>query len=541
MPASWSRSTFAAVLACSTLACSTLVCSTLCTAAEPVTLDNLVPPEPNRADEPLAAKFSMAQALHFLDSASLEWQQSWQCFTCHTNISYLIARPNVSADAPAHREVRKYAEELVSLRWEEVGRRFDAEVVAIAAALALNDAASTGKLHPLTRTALDRMWSAQRDDGAWPWPTGCRWPPMESDEHYGVTLAAIGVGAAPDGYAETPAAQTGLAKIRSYLKNNPPTDLHHRGMVMWASTYVDGLMTADERKTCIDDLIAAQRPDGGWAFSQLYPWKRADDKPQDLESSDGYGTAFSIFVLRKAGVAADHPAIVRGVAWLKSHQRASGRWFTRSLNKDNEHFISHAGSAYAVMALSLCEPKANLAGGGAATSTAAAPRTSAALSDVKLDADSPAVQAYLAEQERRRNQRLDTLRTRLAEYRRDPAKASIVPVLAEQLAEWEHKPPEQVSFDGAYDYAPTTGRIGYSKKVRFLENAPDGKSILLVDNVVLAISGLGTGDYAHGKFFGIDWAILVGKQGPDYLFRGSPKKRFDAELVDLESVLRVKP
>src|SRR5947209_645176 len=220
-------------------------------AAEPVTLENLVAPESNSASEPFAKQLSLANAAHFLDSAALDWQQSYQCFTFHTNISYLIARPSISGDAPAHREVRKYAEELVSLRWSEVGKRSDAEVVAIAAALALNDAATTKKLHPLTRIALDKMWTVQRPEGDWRWPTRCRWPPMESDEHYGVTLAAIGTGAAPDGYAQTPAAQAGLAKIRTFLKNNPPADLHHQAMVLWASTYVDGLMTAEDRKACI--------------------------------------------------------------------------------------------------------------------------------------------------------------------------------------------------------------------------------------------------------------------------------------------------
>jgi squalene-hopene/tetraprenyl-beta-curcumene cyclase len=326
-------------------------------AAEPVTLENLVAPEPNRADEPLAEEFSMDRAARFLDSAALDWQESWQCFTCHTNISYLIARPTFSFDAPAHRTVRKYAEELISLRWEEVKPRFDAEVVVIAAALALNDAATTGKLHPLTRSALDRMWALQRAEGDWKWPIGCAWPPMESDEHYGVTLAAIGVGAAPNDYAKTPAALAGLAKIRKYLKNHPPVDLHHRAMVMWAGAYLDDLMTDAERQACINELIAAERPGGGWAFSTLYPWTRADGKEQDLTTADGYGTGFTVFVLRKAGVSADHPAIVRGIGWLKTHQRASGRWFTRSLNKDNEHFISHAGSAFALMALSACGEK----------------------------------------------------------------------------------------------------------------------------------------------------------------------------------------
>jgi squalene-hopene/tetraprenyl-beta-curcumene cyclase len=59
----------------------------------------------------------------------------------------------------------------------------------------------------------------------------------------------------------------------------------------------------------------------------------------------------------EVGPPSHEPAVERGIAWLKSHQRASGRWFTRSLNKDNEHFISHAGSAFAVMALSACDEK----------------------------------------------------------------------------------------------------------------------------------------------------------------------------------------
>ena len=331
--------------------------ATVLPAAEPVTLDNFEQPAANSATEPLAERFSLDQAAHFLDSASLDWQQSWQCFTCHTNVSYLIARPSISADAPAHREVRKYAEELIGLRWEEVGPRFDAEVVAIAAALALNDSATTKKLHPLTRTALDRMWTVQRPEGDWKWPIRCGWPPMEADEHYGVTLAAIATGAAPNDYAKSPAAQAGLAKIRTFLQKNPPENLHQRAMILWASTYVDGLMSPAEREACIKDLLAAERPTGGWAFSRLFPWTRADGKEQDLETSDGYGTGFVIFVLRKAGVPTSEPAIARGVTWLKTHQRASGRWFTRSLNKDNEHFISHAGSAYAVMALAACDEK----------------------------------------------------------------------------------------------------------------------------------------------------------------------------------------
>lgn|GEM_PF-193411 len=529
-------------------------------AAEPVTLENFTTPESNRADEPFAKQFSLGQALHFLDSASLEWQTSWGCFTCHTNVSYLIARPTAAslvntyrtpsalADAPAHQAVRKYAEEMISQRWEEVGSRFDAEVVAIGAALALNDAATTRKLHPLTRVALDKMWTGQRETGDWKWPTGCRWPPMESDDHYGVTLALVGVGAAPEGYARTPAAQAGLAKIRTYLKANPPENLHHKGMLLWASSYLDDVLTADEEKTYVREILAEERPGGGWVFARLYPWDRADDKEQDLETPDAYGTAFAVFTLRKAGVPADEPALVRGVAWLKSKQRASGRWFTRSLNKDNEHFISHAASAYAVMALASCEtastaPIASIAKAdvSAAQSAARGSASSAPSSVAKLDPALPAVAAYVAEQKRRRELHVAGLRTRLTEYERDSAKANLVPVLRQQLADLEKKPSEDVGFDGAYDYGLTSGRLGYSKKVRFLENMPDGRAVLLIDSGVLVIGGLSTGDYTHGKFFGIPQAILVGKQREDYVFRGSPKKAYDAELVELPAALKGAP
>jgi squalene-hopene/tetraprenyl-beta-curcumene cyclase len=322
--------------------------------SEPVTLENVVPPERNTALEPMANTFSMERAVFFLDSAALSWQKSRKCFTCHTNYAYLMARPSISAAAPAHQEVRRYAEELVSERWDSVGPRWDAEVVATAASLALNDAATTKKLHPLSRRALDRMWTVQRASGEWEWLTKCGWPPMESDEHYGVTLAAIATGAAPEDYAKTGQAQAGLAKIRAYLKSHPAPDLHHKAMVLWASTYVDGLLSDQERKTSVQELLAAERPQGGWALATLYPWKRADRKDQDYETSDGYGTGFVIYVLRRAGVSETESALVRGLGWLKSHQRASGRWFTRSLNKDNEHFISHAGTAFAVMAIAAC-------------------------------------------------------------------------------------------------------------------------------------------------------------------------------------------
>jgi squalene-hopene/tetraprenyl-beta-curcumene cyclase len=324
-------------------------------AAEPVTLEKVVNPGPNRPDEPLADAFSLEKAQQFLDAAALSWQKERKCFTCHTNFAYLYARP-VTADiatpgedsAPA--TIRAFAEELVLERWATLGPRWDAEVVATAAALAFDDAQSTGTLHPVTRQALDRMWTVQQEDGGWNW-LKCEWPPMESDDHYGVTLAAIAVGVAPDGYAETPVAQQGLQGIRRYLANNPPSTLHHQGMLLWASHYLPNFLTDKEKEETIQKLRELQRPDGGWGLATLGDWKRGDGQPQDLESSDGYGTGFVIYTLQLGNVSRDDAQIQRGLRWLESNQRASGRWFTRSLYKDNHHFITHAGTAMAVMAI----------------------------------------------------------------------------------------------------------------------------------------------------------------------------------------------
>lgn len=308
---------------------------------------------PNRADEPLRSEFSLAAAGEFLDSTSVKWFEANKCFTCHTNFYYLMARPSLSFDAPNHLEVRKQLEEMVEKRWVESGPRWDAEVVMAAAVLAQHDAATTKKLHATTRKALDRSWSLQREDGGFSW-LKCDWPPMESDDHYGATMALIGVGAAPEGYAKTEKAVKGVAGLKKYLAANPAPTLHHQLMVLWANKYFGDLATTAEREETIANLLALQRPDGGWAVASMGDWKRGDGKPQDRESSDGYGTGLAIYVLKQVGKKTDDPAMAKGIEWLKTHQRESGRWYTRSLFKDGKHYLSHAGTAMAVLALREC-------------------------------------------------------------------------------------------------------------------------------------------------------------------------------------------
>src|SRR4051812_1749263 len=168
-------------------------------------------------------------------------------------------------------------------------------------------------------------------------------------------------------------------------------------------------------------------------------------------------------------------------------------------------------------------------------------RKAAATNPMVKDASSPPVLAYLAEQKRRRLLSLASLRQRIEKAQGDASKQSLLPIWKEQLASLESKPLEEVSFDSAYDYKPITGLLGYSRKVRLLENTADGKAIIQVDNIALLIEGLGTSKYASGKFFSIDKAILIGPEVPEQTVNGVKRVIYFASLVDLDTVLMTAP
>ncbi|HEY3788232.1 MAG TPA: prenyltransferase/squalene oxidase repeat-containing protein [Urbifossiella sp.] len=321
--------------------------------APPVPLADIPQPDSTKPNEPMAKSFSAAKAAEYLDGVGVGWTRDRQCITCHTNMPYMLARPLLPGNS-GWKEVRAFLEKDVA-SWSGGGKpRGDAYVVATAFALAFNDSQNGGKLHPLTRNALDRMWKGQKATGEWPW-LKCDWPPMEHDDYYGATIAALAVGIAPGDYAKTEQARAGIDKLKAYFGKNPAPDLHHKTMLLWASTKLDGLLTGEQQSSIVKDLRAKQHEDGGWCLPSLGAYKRRDKTVNDANApSDGYATGFALYVLRQAGAKSDDAAISRGVAWLKGNQRASGRWFTRSLNNDKAHYITNAGTAFCVLALDAC-------------------------------------------------------------------------------------------------------------------------------------------------------------------------------------------
>ena len=89
-------------------------------------------------------------------------------------------------------------------------------------------------------------------------------------------------------------------------------NLHNRLFALWASTAIDGLLTAGRRDAIVKEVLAKQQANGGWSLSSLVDCKRQDGTPQET-GSDGYATGLAVHVLQLAGVHRDQPPV--GAGW----------------------------------------------------------------------------------------------------------------------------------------------------------------------------------------------------------------------------------
>lgn len=354
---------------------STVLCVSSASAADQPQYehDNISIPKA-AADEAKLDKLSIPLALDYLEKGTVAWNGTRKCITCHTNGTYMVVRPALTAKLGKPSEATRefFLATLKTFATEDRAKLKQstrpAQVIYLAAGLAEWDAHVTKSLSSETEQALSLMFEIQLDTGTW--GTLDCWPPYESDAFHEATVAAMAAATAPGWLKKIADAKdeknlAAIEKLKTYLRAEPTPHDYSRTLLLWANSRMTGLVDDARKQELIAMLLQQQREDGGWSirtFASPDKWgkgnreKKLKDEPEfGTPPSDGHMTGLAILVLREAGVPATDARIQKGIAWLKSNQRASGRWWTRSLNTDSWHFITYSGTAFPLLALQMCD------------------------------------------------------------------------------------------------------------------------------------------------------------------------------------------
>lgn len=334
-----------------------------------------------------AADWNKRLAANYLDSRAKAWAE-WKtaqvpggtCVSCHSNITYLIARPAL-AQALGEKTRNPLETDLIEgirtrLHQPEAPRGmfpgFAAEpaatqavsVNAIIAALCLvREDAGKAQLSADSLLALDRLWNLQLKEGegrgGWSW-FSLALDPWEMPEStlYGASLAALAIGSTPATYRSQPEVRQRIAALSGYMERAAPTQpLHNRLAQLWASSKLPEAMPAAARKTLLEEVWKKQDADGSWTIESLGRFSRHEAALPSTGNRD-YATAWTAWTLEQAGVPVTHPGLVRALNWLRARQNAEGGyWEGQSMNKVyptdsmQTRFINDAATAYAALAL----------------------------------------------------------------------------------------------------------------------------------------------------------------------------------------------
>lgn len=300
-------------------------------------------------NEPLRTTFSLEAATEYLDRRAHLFEGN--CYACHSTFTYLPARSLIDPLAPEVLRTRvmleRFLTKLHDPKEEPAVKTMHIPRVRLLAAveLARHDAVTTGKLAPITRQAFDFIWEKlQTKDGGMAWLRVGE-APQAIDNWWPAAMVALGVVAAPENYAQHEPAKAGVEKLRGWFRTHPPKTLHERALTLLAHSAIGGIVDEQARAEHIASLLAKQHADGGWSMVDLAPWQRKDHKPLDPQLTDGYATALCAYVLARCGQRNE-----KAVAWIKTHQRETGGWFTQSpFSRDK--IASNTGTSFAVQAL----------------------------------------------------------------------------------------------------------------------------------------------------------------------------------------------
>ena len=305
---------------------------------------------------------AVERSIPLLQATSATMLTAGGCFACHaqplTGIAVTLAHTRSWTSAEAGAESRQSMTQLSALlaplmQLRDGGGLPDGLVYAAWMMAVAGEAPSRA-----TDALVHYVAAKQRSNGSWDGVGGSR-APMQ-DGNFSRTALAIRALTAYGTPARAADYKDRVQRAAAYLESQQPLSTEDRVMQLLGLRWAGRTTHALDART--KQLLALQRPDGGWGQTPYLP-------------SDAYATGQILFTLGALDDPAIKAAMQRGVSFLLRTQRDDGSWhvttramkvqpyFDSGFPHEHDQWISAAGTAWATMGLSVSAgdaPKSNV-------------------------------------------------------------------------------------------------------------------------------------------------------------------------------------
>jgi N-acyl-D-amino-acid deacylase len=300
---------------------------------------------------------AVEHGLRFLQAEAFQWKQSRSCAACHHAAlmvwAFNEARTHgYSVDTNALSQVTAWAftdmktnslteqpppRDVINLGW--VYTLLSIETAPFPEQRNESGNTSADVLAAARQTLIQQIVKKQASDGSWGKPLDERVPLGGPVEDIAI-LSRLALIQSGDNSAEVTEC---MNKAAGWLaSHHDPSSRQARNLRV--------LMNLREAKQTsefsreIESIRAEQGSDGGWSQTPEMP-------------SDAYATGQTLYVLARAGVNREDPAMKRGAEFLKRTQREEGSWpMTSRVKAKNLSPITATGTAWAVLGLIRASP-----------------------------------------------------------------------------------------------------------------------------------------------------------------------------------------
>ena len=328
----------------------------------PVIVFLLVPLAANGQADPVRARAAAVRALPMLERSVRTFVENRSCVSCHHNSVAVLAlhmarQQHLAVDAAVLDAV-----ETKTFRQLRSATAVDDAVQAVGMSdptpgtsyllMAAHAAQLPPDLAMATWAARIARW--QDEDGHW---TTSDFRPPHSSSLFTATATAVQAIRAYMPAELASERDRAVQRAAAWLRSNRPRSTEDAAFRLMGLASAGA--SAGDLQRASADLVALQRPDGGWPQIPGY-------------QSDAYSTGEALVALHDAGGSAADRAAVRGVTFLISSQARDGTWhvptrmispaevspmyFATGFPYGKDEFLSFTGSCWALMGLLSTQP-----------------------------------------------------------------------------------------------------------------------------------------------------------------------------------------